>query len=53
MINFTIFNDVLHIITFTEGAYEVKDINAQIQFNVPNEAIRLIVDHGSNRCKVF
>ena len=41
------------VITFTEGAYEVKDINAQIQLTVPNEAIRLIVDQGSWRCKIF
>ena len=41
------------VITFTEVAYEVKDINTQIQFNVPNEAIRLIVDQGSGRCKIF
>ena len=37
-------NDVPKVITFTEGAYEVKDINAHIQFKVPNESIKLIVD---------
>ena len=46
-------NNVYNEITFTEGAYEVKDINAHIQFKVPNESINLIVDQGSGRCKVF
>ena len=41
------------VITFTEGAYEVEDINAQIQLTIPNEAIKLIVDQGFGRCKVF
>ena len=45
--------DVHKAITFTEGAHEVKDINAHIQFKVPNESIKLIVDQGSGRCKVF
>ena len=46
-------NDVNKEITFTEGAYEVKDIKAHIQLKVPNESIKLIVDQGSGRCKVF
>ena len=46
-------NDVHKEITFTDSAYEVKDINANIQFKVPNESIKLIVDQGSGRCKVF
>ena len=39
--------------TFTEGSYEVKDINAIIQQKVPNESIKLVVDQGSARCKMF
>ena len=33
-------NERRRVITFTEGAYEVKDINAIIQQNVSNESIR-------------
>ena len=36
-------NNVHKKITFTKGAYEVKDINAHIQFKVSNESIKLIV----------
>ena len=46
-------SDEHKVITFTEGAYEVKDINAHIQFKVLNQSIKLIVDQGSGRCKVF
>ena len=46
-------NDDHKVITFTKGAYEVKDINAHIQFNFRKESIKLIVDQGSGRCKVF
>ena len=46
-------NEVSKAITFTEGAYEVQDINVHIQFKVPHESIKLIVDQGSRRCKVF
>ena len=46
-------NDVLKILTFTKGSYEVKDINAIIQQKVPNESIKLVVDQGSARCKIF
>ena len=34
---YNIENNGNNVITFTEGAYEVKDINAHIQFKVPNE----------------
>ena len=33
-------NDEHKVITSTEGAYEVKDLNAHIQFKVPNESIK-------------
>ena len=46
-------NDVHKEITFAEGAYEVKDNNAYIQFKVPNKSIKLIVDQGFGKCKVF
>ena len=45
-------NNVPKVITFTKGAYEVKYINAHIQFKVQNESIKLIVDQGFGRCKV-
>ena len=46
-------NDVLKTLTFTEGAYKVKDINANLQLKIPNESIKLIVDQGTGRCKIF
>ena len=46
-------NDVLRTLTFTEGAYEVNHINAIIQQKVPNKSIKLVVDQGSARCKIF
>ena len=46
-------NDVLRTLTITEGAYEVNYINAIIQQKVPNESIKLVVDKGSTRCKIF
>ena len=41
------------VITFTENAYEVNHINAIIQQKTPNESIKLIIDQGSARCKIF
>ena len=46
-------NNVLKTIAITEGAYEVKDINAILQQRNPNESIRLVVEQGSARCKIF
>ena len=46
-------NDVLKTLTITEGAYEVNNINAIIQQNNPNESIKLVIDQGSARCKIF
>ena len=46
-------NDVLKTLTFIEGAYEVKDINANLQLKIPNESIKLVVDQGSAKCKIF
>ena len=46
-------NEVLRTLTFTEGAYEVNHINANIQQKVPNESIILVVDQGSARCKIL
>ena len=46
-------NDVLRTLTFTKGAYEVNHINAIIQQKVPNKSIKLVVDQGSARCKIF
>ena len=46
-------NDVLRTLTFTEGAYEINHINAIIQQKVSNESIKLVVDQGSARCKIF
>ena len=46
-------NDILRILTFTEGAYKVNHINSIIQQEVPNESIKLVVDQGSAKCKIF
>ena len=46
-------NDVLKTLTFTESAYDVNYINAIIQQKVLNESIKLVVDQGSARCKIF
>ena len=54
-------NNVLKIITFTEGAYEVKDINVNLQLKLTNKSnesgldspIELIVDQGTGRCWIF
>ena len=46
-------NDVLKTWTITEGAYEVNNINAIIQQKIPNESIKLVIDQGSARCKIF
>ena len=45
-------NNVLKTLTFTEGAYEVRDININLQLKLPNESIELIVDQGTGRCKI-
>ena len=46
-------NDILKTLIFTEGAYEVKDINVNLQLKLPNESIKLIVDQGTGRCRIF
>ena len=46
-------NDVLKTLTITKGAYEGNRINAIIQQKVPNEYIKLVVDHSSARCKIY
>ena len=46
-------NNILKTLTFTEGAYEVKDINVNLQLKLPNESIKLIVDQGTGRCRIF
>ena len=33
-------NDILITLTFTERAYEVKDINVNLQLKLPNESIK-------------
>ena len=38
---------------YTENAYEVKDINVNLQLKLPNESIKLIVDQGTGRCRIF
>ena len=43
-------NDILTTLTFIEGAYEVKDINANLQFKIPHESIKLVLDQGTERC---
>ena len=55
MINFITYleNDILKTLTFTEGAYEVNNINAIIKQKILNESIKLVVDQGSARCKIF
>ena len=45
-------NDILKTSTFTEGAYESKDINVNLQLKLPNESIELIVDQGTGRCRI-
>ena len=40
-------------LTFIENAYEVKDINANLQLKIPNESIKLVVDQGTGRCRIF
>ena len=46
-------NDVLKTLTFTEGAYKIWDINVNLQLKLPNESIKLIVDQGTGRCRIF
>ena len=46
-------NDILKTMTFTEGAYEVRVINTNLQLKIQNESIKLIVDQGTLRCKIF
>ena len=54
-------NDILKTLTFTEGAYEVKDVNVNLQLKLPNKSnesgqdshIKLIVDQGTGRCRIF
>ena len=40
------------MLTLTDNAYEVKDINAIIAQKLPNTSINLVVDHRSARCKI-
>ena len=44
--------DTLKTLTLTEHAYEDKNINAIIQQNLSNKAIKLIVYQCSARCKL-
>ena len=46
-------NEMLNTLTFTENAYEVKDININLQLKLPNESIKLIVDKSTGRCRIF
>ena len=46
-------NNILITLTFTEGACEDKNINVNLQLNLPNKLIKLIVDKGTGRCKIF
>ena len=46
-------NDVLKTIAITEGAYEIKDINAILQHRIPKKSIKLVVDQDSAKCKIF
>ena len=46
-------NYVLKTLTITEGAYEIRDINANLQLKIQNECIKLVIDQGSARCKIF
>ena len=41
------------VLTLTEGAYKVKDINAIIQQTLPNEEIKLVDNQGSGKCNIF
>ena len=45
--------NILQTLTFTKGAYEVKDININLQLKLPNELIILIVNQGTSRCRIF
>ena len=40
-------------LTFTEGAYEIRNINANLQLKLPNESIKLIVYQDTIRCRIF
>ena len=48
-----------HIIKFTEGTYEIEDLNAHLQLSIPNDTqsgkipIKIILDKGSGRSKIF
>ena len=54
-------NDILKTLSFTECAYEVKDINVNLQIKLPNKSnetkldspIKLIVDQGTGRCRII
>ena len=46
-------NDVLQNLIFTEYAYEVNHIYAFIKQKVLNKSIKLVVNQGSARCKIF
>ena len=40
-------------LTFIEGAYEIRVINANLQLKIPNESIKLVVNPGTGRCRIF
>ena len=44
-------NDILRPLTITKVAYEVNNINTDLQLKIPNDSIKLVLDQGSARCK--
>ena len=46
-------NDILKTLTFTEGANELNNINANLQLKIQNESIKLVVDQGTVRCRIL
>ena len=54
-------NNQEHVITFTEEAYEIEDLNAHLQMKLnpghntvlADECFKFMIDKGSGRCKIF
>ena len=46
-------NNVLKIITFTEGAYKVNNNHTNLQLKIPTKSINLVTDQSSAKCKIF
>ena len=46
-------NDVLKTLTFSDSAYEVNNINRNLQLKITNEFIKLVINQVSAKCKIF